>query len=128
MKRIEVAVGVILREGQVFISKRADDLHQGGKWEFPGGKREQDESIEQALARELKEEIGIEINGSSPLVTITHDYTDKQVTLDVHTVEDFTGQPTQLEGQEARWVSIQDLADYQFPEANKVIVEKLMKR
>ena len=126
MKRIEVAVGVILRDDHVFISKRADDLHQGGKWEFPGGKREQDESIEQALARELKEEIGIEVDASTPLVTITHDYSDKQVTLDVHIVENFSGQPTQLEGQEARWVSITDLADYQFPEANKVIVEKLI--
>ena len=126
MKRIEVAVGVILREGQVFISKRADALHQGGKWEFPGGKREQGESYEQALSRELQEEIGIEVISSNPLMTITHDYSDKQVTLDVHVVDKFNGEAKQLEGQEARWVDINSLVDYQFPEANKVIVEKLI--
>ena len=67
MKIVEVAVGVIKRDNKIYISKRADDLHQGGKWEFPGGKREANETIEQALVRELSEEIGIQVPSKATL-------------------------------------------------------------
>ena len=128
MKRIDVAVGVILRDTHVFISKRADALHQGGKWEFPGGKREAHESFEEALARELKEETAIDVRSASKLTQITFDYPDKMVTLDVHLVESFEGEPRQLEGQLAKWVSIEELDNYDFPKANKEIVALLKKR
>lgn len=125
MKTIEVAVGVVLRDGMIFISKRADDLHQGGKWEFPGGKRESGESMADALSRELREEIGIQVKQHSPLLVIEHDYGDKRVILDVQLVKKFDGEPGHLEGQITQWAAISELHNYNFPEANKAIVEKL---
>lgn len=126
MKLVEVAVGVIKQGSQIFISKRADTLHQGGKWEFPGGKREGCETIEQALARELMEEIGIKVLSQLPLMVIEHDYGDKRVRLDVRIVESFAGQPSGVEGQQTRWVEIAELVNFDFPVANKVIIEALL--
>jgi 8-oxo-dGTP diphosphatase len=126
MKIVEVAVGVIKAGNKIFISKRADDLHQGGKWEFPGGKREVNETIEESLARELLEEIGIKVTQQSHLMLIEHDYGDKKVRLNVHLVEDFEGVASQQEGQQSQWVDINDLSQFTFPEANKVIIEKLI--
>ncbi len=126
MKIVEVAVGVIKRNNKIYISKRADDLHQGGKWEFPGGKREVNETIEQTLTRELSEEIGIQVTQQSPFMLIEHDYGDKIVRLDVRLVENFEGVPRHLEGQKSQWVDINDLSQFTFPDANKVIIDKLM--
>jgi 8-oxo-dGTP diphosphatase len=126
MKIVEVAVGVIKRDNKIYISKRADDLHQGGKWEFPGGKREDHETIEQTLARELSEEIGIQVTQQSPFMLIEHDYGDKKVRLDVRLVENFEGVPSHLEGQKSQWVDINNLSQFTFPDANKVIIDKLM--
>jgi 8-oxo-dGTP diphosphatase len=126
MKIIEVAVGVIKRNNKIYISKRADDLHQGGKWEFPGGKRETDETIEQALARELSEEIGIQVTKQSHLMLIEHDYGDKKVRLNVCLVENFEGEASHQEGQQSRWVDINDLNKFTFPDANKLIINKLI--
>jgi 8-oxo-dGTP diphosphatase len=126
MKIVEVAVGVIKRDNKIYISKRADDLHQGGKWEFPGGKREDHETIEQTLTRELSEEIGIQVTQQSPFMLIEHDYGDKKVRLDVRLVENFEGVPSHLEGQKSQWVDINDLSQFTFPDANKVIIDKLM--
>jgi 8-oxo-dGTP diphosphatase len=125
MKIVEVAVGVIKRNHQIYISKRADELHQGGLWEFPGGKCETGESVEHALARELREEIGIELRSQSELLLIEHDYGDKKVRLHVRLVEDFAGEPVHQEGQISQWVDIADLHDFAFPAANRAIVEKL---
>ena len=127
MKIVEVAVGVIIRNNKVFISKRADELHQGGFWEFPGGKREQNETIAQALTRELQEEVGIEVIEQIEFLLIEHDYGDKKVCLDVRLVERFEGEPSHQENQTSQWVNIADLANFNFPTANKVIVEKLQK-
>lgn len=126
MKVVEVAVGVIKRGNQVYISKRADDLHQGGKWEFPGGKREANESIEQALARELLEEVGILVTQQCELMLIEHDYGDKKVRLDVRLVEQFTGQASHQEGQQSQWVRIDELSQFTFPQANRGIIDKLL--
>jgi 8-oxo-dGTP diphosphatase len=127
MKTVEVAVGVILRDNQVFISKRDDKLHQGGKWEFPGGKREINEAIEQTLARELKEEIDIVVLNQKPLMVIEHDYGDKQVRLDIRIVDDFIGEPNNKEGQISQWVAVNTLQDFSFPAANVMIIERLQK-
>ncbi|MGS2719666.1 8-oxo-dGTP diphosphatase MutT [Paraglaciecola aestuariivivens] len=126
MKSVQVAVGVIKQGQQVYISKRADALHQGGKWEFPGGKCEANESIEQALARELNEEVGIQVTEQRFFMHIQHDYGDKQVSLHVQVVEGFSGQPSHQEGQQSLWVDIKDLTDYEFPEANQLIIKKLI--
>ncbi len=125
MKIVEVAVGVIQKNNHIFISKRADDLHQGGKWEFPGGKRESHESMQQALNRELLEEIGIEVLEQSPLMVIEHNYPDKKVKLDIRMVTQWQGEPANKEGQIWQWVAIDSLHQFEFPEANLAIVQKL---
>lgn len=125
MKRVHVAVGVVVAQGQVFLTKRHLNAHQGGKWEFPGGKVEQGETVAQALHRELQEEIAINILSCTPLLTIHHDYLDKEVLLDVFVVDNFQGEPSAQEGQEQGWFTIEQLSEINFPEANIAIVEKL---
>ncbi|WP_105173243.1 8-oxo-dGTP diphosphatase MutT [Pseudoalteromonas sp. T1lg24] len=124
-KQVHVAVGVIKKANLIFIAKRHDEQHQGGKWEFPGGKVEEGETVTQALARELNEEIGIDVKSSTPFLEIHHDYPDKSVHLDIHLVEEFDGEARHLEGQDHKWVAISDLNNYEFPAANVVIIEKL---
>jgi 8-oxo-dGTP diphosphatase len=126
MTRVHVAVGVIVDSaGLVLISKRHDDSHQGGLWEFPGGKVEAGETVQEALARELQEELGICIGPTQALMDIRHDYSDKSVHLDVWRVEEFTGSATAREGQPLRWVAPDELDEYAFPAANEPIVERL---
>ncbi len=126
MKQVHVAVGVVRRNSTFFICKRADHQHQGGKWEFPGGKVELEESVEQALDRELYEEIGINIRSSSPLIEIAYEYTDKRVLLSVLLVHKFTGEPFGKEGQLHRWVDVSNLEEIDFPDANVAIVEAIL--
>jgi 8-oxo-dGTP diphosphatase len=126
MSSVHVAVGVILDESRnILIARRAPDSHQGGLWEFPGGKVEPGEGLARALARELREELGIEIGRTSPLLEIHHDYGDTRVLLDVHVVWDFTGEALGLEGQPLAWVAPADLGEYQFPAANVPIVDAI---
>lgn len=123
---VHVAVGVVLDNcGNVLIAKRPDNSDQGGLWEFPGGKLEQGECVLDALKRELKEELAIDIITTESLITIRHDYGDKVVLLDVHKVTEFTGQPQGNEGQPIQWVPLSRLSDYQFPAANRVIIAAL---
>ncbi len=122
-KRVHVAVGVIENgQDEILISLRGASQHQAGKWEFPGGKVEEGEAVGKALARELREELGIEVLACSPLMTVSHDYADKAVLLDVWRVTAFMGEPQGLEGQPVRWVPRHALADYEFPEANTPIM------
>ena len=123
MAELHVAVGVILdARRNILVTRRADGAHQGGLWEFPGGKVEPDESLQVALARELREELGIAIGRTSPLVEVRHDYGDKAVFLDVHVVWEFDGEAAGLEQQPLAWVSAADLDSFEFPAANRPIV------
>ena len=120
---VHVAVGVVLDDSRrILITRRAAGSHQGGLWEFPGGKVEQGERLRQALARELREELGIEMGRTSPLLEVRHDYGDKRVLLDVHVVWSFEGQASGLENQPLAWVSVEALAGYAFPSANVPII------
>jgi len=122
---VKVAVGLIMRNDQVFIALRDSTKHQGGLWEFPGGKVESGESIELALLRELEEECGIQVSACEHFETIAHDYGDKQVELVFYKVTEFSGEPHGKENQEVRWVSLSQLHEFAFPEANVPIVEAL---
>ncbi|MEO4045814.1 Nudix family hydrolase [Pseudomonas sp. CAU 1711] len=123
MKRVHVAAAVIRgADGRVLIAKRAADRHQGGLWEFPGGKVEAGEQVRDALARELNEELGIRVEAARPLIQVHHDYPDKQVLLDVWEVGAFAGEPHGAEGQPLAWAGAQELLDYEFPAANQPIV------
>ena len=120
---VHVAVGVVFdSQGKVLISKRAEHLHQGGLWEFPGGKLEAGETVQQALARELQEELAIRITSLHPLIRIPYHYPDRHVLLDVWAVTSFTGTARGMEGQPVEWVEPSRLIDYTFPAANKPIV------
>ena len=123
---VHVAVGVIVNtSGQILITRRAADSHQGGLWEFPGGKVEPGELLATALDRELREELGVEPGRTSPLLKVRHDYGDKQVLLDVHVVWEFGGEPDGLEGQPLAWVEPRALKNYDFPAANLPIREAI---
>ena len=126
MTAIHVAVGIVINDkNQILIAKRPNKLHQGGLWEFPGGKLEQGETVQQALFREFQEEVAINLLVVEPFMEIHHDYGDKQVFLDVWLSRQFEGLAKGMEGQVVKWVSMADLMQYSFPEANKVIVHKL---
>lgn len=129
-KKIEVVAAAILSgcEQKLFIAKRARQAHQGGLWEFPGGKKEHGETAEQALSRELEEEIGIKIKAIFPLIKLEHNYGDKLVELDVFVVKDFCGEPRGVEGQLTKWINITDIDNYAFPEANLAIIRALKSR
>jgi len=118
-----VAAAVFDDRGRVLLARRPDHLHQGGLWEFPGGKVEPGESLEQALARELQEELGILPRSSRPLIRIRHAYPDRQVELDVWRVDAFVGEPHGREGQPVEWVAPEALPEREFPAANRPIVD-----
>ncbi|WP_169712431.1 8-oxo-dGTP diphosphatase MutT [Cognaticolwellia mytili] len=124
-KIVHVAVGVITQENKFFLTKRLADAHQGGKWEFPGGKVELNETVHQALHRELKEEVAIDILTCTPLMQINHDYGDKKVLLEVFVVDNFTGQAKALEGQQEGWFTLVEFSTLNFPAANQAIIDKL---
>ncbi|SEQ37896.1 MULTISPECIES: Nudix family hydrolase [Pseudomonas] len=124
MSRVHVAAAVIRNpQSEILIAKRSKEQHQGGLWEFPGGKVEPGEDVQVALARELSEELGIQVEACRPLIQVCHDYTDKSVLLDVWEVTSFAGEAKGLEGQPLAWVRPRDLPDYEFPEANIPIVK-----
>ena len=126
MNTLHVAVGIIYnQQRQILIARRARHKHQGGLWEFPGGKVETGETVRQALDRELREEIGIEVITASPLMNVTHNYDDQSVLLDVWQVTDFTGVARGNEGQAVCWMTIEEFDNYPFPEANRGIIEKI---
>ncbi|EMR37071.1 TPA: 8-oxo-dGTP diphosphatase MutT [Vibrio harveyi] len=129
MKRIHIVAAIIFNQdkSQIFITKRPDDKHKGGFWEFPGGKVEQGESFEQAMIRELEEEIGITVTEQSLFEHLEYDYPEKSLKFDFMTVSQFDNQPYGREGQEGRWVDVAALLDYTFPEANVPILERVIK-
>ena len=127
MKQVKVAAAVILDEQQrIFLAKRPQNVHQGGKWEFPGGKLEQDETALQALKRELFEELGIEINDAEEFLQISHQYPDKSVVLNVFIVCDYLGEPWGKEGQLTMWAKGAEIQNLDFPAANAEIVEEIL--
>ena len=123
---INVAVGVIKKNNNVFICKRADEQHQGGLWEFPGGKQEPGEAIVQTIARELQEELAIEVAVGEEPISLDHAYSHKKLRFVVHLCQWQKGEPQPLASQQVRWVRPESLADYPFPAANARIIAALL--
>ncbi|NNM50922.1 MAG: Nudix family hydrolase [Pseudomonadales bacterium] len=120
-----VAAAIMGDDGRVLLSQRHPQAHQGGLWEFPGGKRELGETAEQALARELDEELGLQPAQMRRLISLRHDYPQRSIFLDVWLVTKYTGQPEAREGQPWQWVERQHLVDLDFPEANWPVIHAL---
>ena len=122
---IDVSAALIFREGRLLITQRHKDSHQGGLWEFPGGKREPGETFEQCLVRELREELGIEVAVQALFEEITHDYADKSVHLKFFTCHLVAGEPQALGCAGIKWVGRAELAGHDFPAADARLLDKL---
>ncbi len=120
-----VAAALQDAQGRVLIARRPLGVHQGGLWEFPGGKLEPGEMPLRGLARELEEELGIRVLASRPLIRVHHDYGDRRVLLDVHRVTGFAGEPVGREGQPLAWRHPEDLDPGCFPAADGPIISAL---
>ena len=123
---IRVAVGVLRdSSGQVLIAQRPADSHLAGLWEFPGGKRERGEGRWDALARELREEVGISVCDGHPLIRIVHRYPERTVELDVWEVTRWNGDPYEREGQSVEWVAVSELKRRELPPADLPIIRAI---
>lgn len=129
-KQLHIAAGLILSadRSEVFITQRAAKAHKGGLWEFAGGKVEAGESAEQATVRELNEEVGIEATELEHFISLSHEYPEKALAFDFFLVNAFVGEPFGNEGQPGLWVKIDALDQFEFPEANGPVLEKLRQR
>ena len=126
MEPVHVAAAVLFdTQGRVLLTRRHDHLHQGGLWEFPGGKLEPGETVAQALSREIREELGLELLGHRPLIAVRHRYPDRAVYLDVHLITEYRGEPAGLEGQPLTWVTPDALDGYPMPEADRPVISAL---
>ncbi len=123
VEQIHVAAAVLAdADGRVLLSRRANDAHQGGLWEFPGGKVDSGEDVQSALRREIDEELGVVVESARPLIRVPHKYPDRNVLLDVWKVTSWRGDPRGLENQEIDWVSPEVLPGRDFPAADVPIV------
>ncbi|CAM4454032.1 MAG: 8-oxo-dGTP diphosphatase [Legionellaceae bacterium] len=126
MKILNVSIGIIFNEkNEILVALRAANADWGGYWEFPGGKIEEGETSEKALIRELFEELDIEVITLSPFLVVEHDYQKHKILLHVFKVIDFLRQPIGKEGQELRWVMLDELPSLKFPSGNQIILQAL---
>lgn len=124
---MQVAVGIVINAtGAVLITCRPEHVHQGGLWEFPGGKVESGEAVESALRRELHEELGITVQAAEPWLQVRHAYPDQTVLLEVWRVTAYAGEPQGREGQPLVWALPTALATFAFPAADQPIIAALL--
>ena len=132
MKKIitsqEIGIGLVFNQnGDVLIDQRLESSSMGGLWEFPGGKKKPDESIEETIEREIKEELGISVKVGAKLLSFEHAYTHKKLYFTVHICEWESGMPQTVASQKLLWVSPEKLFDFPFPAANTKIISELHK-
>lgn len=122
---IEVAAGLLFRNGRLLIAQRPPGAHLAGLWEFPGGKREPGETFEACLQRELQEELGLNVEPGKLLQSITHRYPDKTVHLKFYVCACLEGEPQPLGCHAVAWVTCERLHEYEFPDADRVLLDQL---
>lgn len=122
---IDVSAGIVLRDGLILITQRKKGSHMGGFWEFPGGKRNPNESWEVCLIRELEEELGIGVTVGALRFEITHSYPLKSVHLRFYLCTLSRGEPQPIDCETFLWVRPADLRLYTFPEADEALVRLL---
>lgn len=124
-----IGVGIIAREdGKVLIALRPENVMLGGLWEFPGGKQEENETIQQTIERELNEELGVEIHVLKEFMKLKHVYSHFSITMYAYHCSIISGDPKAKASQEIKWVNISELEQYPFPKANKLLTERLMEK
>ena len=121
-----VAAAIFDDSGRVLIAERPPGKHMAGRWEFPGGKVAPGESEQAALARELEEELGIEVTHARPMMRLTHRYPDREVELSMWVVGRYRGEPRALDGQRLKWVERTQLAVEDILEADRPFVSALV--
>jgi mutator protein MutT len=122
---IEVAAGLVFRDGKVLITQRPAGGHLAGLWEFPGGKREANESFEDCLRRELMEELGIEVEVGEMVDAITHSYWEKTVHLRFFRCVWKRHEPQGLGCPAFRWVTVAEMARHEFPAADSQLLNRM---
>ena len=122
-----IGVGLVFdRSGRVLIDQRLEQGLLGGMWEFPGGKQEPGEAIADTIARELREELAIEVAVEEELIRLDHTYSHKRLRFIVHLCRHLAGEPQPLASQQVRWVEPGDLGAFPFPAANARIIAALL--
>ena len=122
---VDVAIAIVWRDGRVLVSRRLEDAHLGGYWEFPGGKIERGESAAQCAVREVLEEVGVTCAAASERALIEHEYPDRSVRLRPVDCRYLAGVATGLGALETRWVLPSELPRLKLPPANKALVAEL---
>ena len=125
---IQVAVALVQQEEQYLIARRLESSPLGGYWEFPGGKCRSGEGYDDCVRRELKEELGVDVEVLGLFRTIEHIYPDRTVQLYFYRCRIISGEPQALSSQEIRWVKREELGLYRFPPANERVVQELMSK
>lgn len=125
MKIIDVAAGLVFREGKLLITQRHAEAHLGGLWEFPGGKREAQETFEECLRRELIEELGIDVEVEELVESLTHEYPEKTVHLRFFRCRWRSHEPQALGCPAFQWVSVDEVGSFHFPAADARLLERL---
>ncbi|MFT5207039.1 MAG: mutator protein MutT [Candidatus Omnitrophota bacterium] len=124
---IHCGVGIILNtKAQVLLAQRNADDSFGNYWEFPGGKQEIGESLDECVVREVKEEADIHIQITAPFHELINPYKDQEISLHFFLCQYMSGDPKPLESQKIQWTNMSSLKEYQFPPANEIIIQKLL--
>jgi 8-oxo-dGTP diphosphatase len=122
---IDVSAALIFHNGKILITQRHAKSHLGGLWEFPGGKREANETFEECLVREIREELGIEISVGKLFAEIFHDYPEKSVRLKFFICKILREKPKPLDCAAIKWITKTEIEKFEFPAADIQLLEKL---
>jgi mutator protein MutT len=122
---IEVAAGLIIRDGKILIAQRRSNAHLGGLWEFPGGKRKPDESFEACLVREVMEELGLTIAVHEQVASAEHSDSERRVQIRFYRCTILAGDPKPLGCDACRWITPAEIGAYPFPPADEPLVRQI---